>query len=85
VNLIKKPIRTCINCRGKFNQKTLLRLQCKDKVLSGFDGDGRSFYVCHECINSDKKRLVKSIFRQCKNKADYEKQLKEIIEIWMIK
>ena len=80
MNLVKKPIRTCINCRGKFHQKSLLRFQCVEKQLVVYKGIGRSFYLCDDCIKNDIKKLVKSIFRQCKNKADYELQLKEIIE-----
>jgi predicted RNA-binding protein YlxR (DUF448 family) len=85
VDLVKKPVRTCINCRGKFHQNNLLRLQCINKQLDVYKGFGRSFYLCDDCVNQDINRLCKSIYRQCKNKADYEKQLKEIIEEWMTK
>ena len=80
----KKPIRTCIVCRNKFNQNDLLRLQCKDKILTSFNGVGRSFYLCDKCCNST-KRVLNSIYRQCKNKADYENNLKEMVEIWKTK
>jgi hypothetical protein len=49
----------------------MLRLQCNDKILSPFSGSGRSFYLCDNCCE-DIKKSVKSIYRQCKNKADYE-------------
>jgi len=84
VNLKNKPIRTCIVCRVKSEQNSMLRLQCNDKILSPFSGNGRSFYLCDNCCE-DIKKSVKSIYRQCKNKADYEKQLKEIVEIWKTK
>lgn len=85
MNLVKIPTRTCVNCRGKFCQNNLLRLQCVDKKLTSYKGTSRSFYLCESCVKQDITKLIKSIYRQCKNKADYENQLKEIIKIWMIK
>ncbi len=81
---ITKPIRMCVSCRVRFPKTNLLRLQCIDKKLSQFDGIGRSFYLCSQCCD-DTKRVVNSIYRQCKNKADYQKQLKEMVRIWKIK
>jgi len=60
---IKKPVRMCVVCRKKFNQKVLNRLQCKDKKIVPFSGTGRSFYVCGSCIND--KKLIKYILRVC--------------------
>jgi predicted RNA-binding protein YlxR (DUF448 family) len=85
VEFVKKVTRTCVHCRGKFDQKKLLRLQCKEKQLDLFTGVGRSFYLCEQCCSQDINKLSKTIFRQCKNKAEYESQLKEMIEVWMIK
>ncbi len=84
MNLKNKPIRTCITCRDKTEQNTMLRLQCDDKNLIPFSGKGRSFYFCEKCCE-DIKKSVKSLYRQCKNKADYEQQLKEMVEIWKTK
>jgi len=84
MNLKNKPIRSCIVCRVRSEQNTMLRLQCNDKTLSIFSGKGRSFYLCSKCCE-DNKKSVKSIYRQCKNKAEYEEQLKEMIEIWKTK
>jgi len=72
------PIRTCISCRVKQEQNELNRFKCKDKALSIFDGFGRSFYICKECLEN-KKKLEKALFRQCRNKAPYWEQLKEIL------
>jgi len=58
-----KPIRMCVVCRKRFNQKELNRLQCKDKKLISFSGVGRSFYVCSSCINN--KKLIKYILKIC--------------------
>lgn len=84
MKIVKKHIRTCISCRDKFNQNDLLRLQCIDKVLIYFTGKNRSFYLCKRCVYNENK-VLKSIFRQCKNKADYLEQLKEIVKIWKTK
>lgn len=80
-------LRTCIVCRGKFNQKELLRLKCEDKKLLFYNNIGRSFYICCKCqgllqadINlKDFKRIEKSLCRECKNKDKYATQLKEML------
>lgn len=84
MKIIKKQIRTCISCRNKYYQKDLLRLQCMNNTLVAFTKSNRSFYLCNDCITNEKK-VIKSLFRQCKNKADYLVQLKEIVEIWKTK
>ncbi|MCK5110010.1 MAG: DUF448 domain-containing protein [Arcobacteraceae bacterium] len=76
---LKKPIRTCISCREKFEQTTLVRLQCIDKNLKPFSGSGRSFYLCNDCLKNQ-KRCEKALYRQCRNKDNYFEQLKEIVE-----
>lgn len=86
--ILKKPIRTCVVCRGKNEQNGMLRLKCKDKKLVPFDNNGRSFYICNDCISvieqsqnnqKDYKKLEKALFRECRNKDDYIGQLKEIL------
>ena len=86
--LLKKTLRTCIFCRSKIEQKKMLRLKCHDKKLVQFDHNGRSFYICDDCIEEieqspigqkDYKRLEKTLFRKCKNQDNYLEQLKEII------
>jgi len=87
---LEKPTRMCITCRERLGKSKLLRLQCQDKKLVPFTGNGRSFYICHECIkfgiinqNEQTKRLEKkiknSLNRECKNTEDYIFQLKEIL------
>lgn len=73
-----KTKRTCIVCRGKFLQKSLLRLQCSEKKLIPFSGIGRSFYLCQMCLK-DFKKVEKALYRNCKNKDNYIEQLKEIV------
>ncbi|PHR55738.1 MAG: hypothetical protein COA44_09795 [Arcobacter sp.] len=58
------PIRMCLQCRQRFPQGDLLRLQCKDKKIQAFDGIGRSQYVCVTCIENPK--LVKQLAGRCK-------------------
>jgi uncharacterized protein len=74
----KKPIRTCINCRSKLSQDLLIRLQCTDKKLTSFTKSGRSFYLCNDCL-SNKNKLEKKLYSQCKNKDNYIAQLEEIL------
>ena len=84
---LKKTLRTCIVCRGKFEQKELLRLKCEEKELLFYNNFGRSFYICSECekllqtdINGkDYKRIEKSLCKECKNKDKYVIQLEEIL------
>jgi len=83
----KKTLRTCIFCRGKFEQSELLRLKCEDKKLVPFDFYGRSFYICSNCsykVQSDSnqkeiKKFEKALCRVCKNNDKYVVQLKEIL------
>ncbi len=64
------PIRMCISCRTKIPQKALTRLQCKQREIIHFDGVGRSFYLCKECIKSRDKRVLKSLSSKCKKKIE---------------
>ncbi len=80
-------LRTCIICRGKFNQKELLRLKCEDKKLLFYNNYGRSFYICGDCQmllqtdikTKEYKKIEKSLCRECKNKDEYATQLKEML------
>ena len=84
---LKKTLRTCVVCRGKFEQKVLLRLKCEEKKLLFYNNFGRSFYICSECekllqtdINGkDYKKIEKSLCKECKNKDKYVTQLKEML------
>ena len=76
--MLKLTIRTCVSCRSKFSQKVLNRLQCIDKMLTKYTGNGRSFYVCEDCLKETVK-LEKALYRHCKNKDNYMVQLKEIL------
>lgn len=88
MTILKRPIRTCIICREKYTQNELLRLRCEDKKLVLFNNNGRSFYICGDCLSNfensqnnrkDLKRFEKALCRVCKNQDDYTGQLKEIL------
>ena len=84
---LKKTLRTCVICRGKFEQKELLRLKCEEKELLFYNNSGRSFYICNDCekllltdiSGKDYKRIEKSLCKECKNKDKYVTQLKEML------
>jgi predicted RNA-binding protein YlxR (DUF448 family) len=76
--MLKISIRTCIVCRNRAEQKLLKRLQCKNKKLISFNGIGRSFYLCDDCL-LDENKLEKALYRNCKNKDEYIVQLREIL------
>jgi predicted RNA-binding protein YlxR (DUF448 family) len=74
------PQRMCVACRERFEQKALLRLQCKQQHLISYSGSGRSFYLCFDCVENEKK-VTRALARACKS-GDMQylsTQLKEII------
>jgi predicted RNA-binding protein YlxR (DUF448 family) len=75
-----QPTRMCVACRKRDAQFNLLRLRCIDGELTPFDGVGRSFYLCHDCLSQEKK-VFKAIMRQCRggDKDKHMNKLKEII------
>lgn len=86
-----ETVRMCITCRKRLIKPKLLRLQCKNKKLVLFNNDGRSFYICYECIKFGitnegiqikalEKKIKNSLNRECKNQEDYIFQLKEILK-----
>lgn len=78
--LFNQPTRMCVSCRQRDSQNQLLRLQCIEGSLVAFNGNGRSFYLCEDCLSNEKK-ILKSLMRLCKS-GDKEKltnKLKEII------
>jgi len=70
----------CISCRERNSQKKLQRLQCVDGKLESFNGSGRSFYICKNCLAQEKK-LSKTLMRKCRSgeKDKFMNRLKEII------
>ncbi len=79
--MINKPIRMCIVCKSKIEQKNLIKLQCKDKKIIKSREIGRSFYICQDCIKLDEEKLIKYFIRFCKiDKNSMKTILKEFKE-----
>jgi hypothetical protein len=55
------------------------RLRCVDGNLEVFNGVGRTFYLCGDCLD-DEKKLLRSLMRQCKS-GDREKLMNKLKEI----
>lgn len=73
----QRSIRTCVCCRGKILQKDLIRFRYQTNLLELYNGAGRSFYICHECLEN-KHRAFKSIKRIVKN--GLERDFEEIVQ-----
>ena len=57
----------------------MVRLQLNANQVITYCGSGRSFYLCHDCINNTKKRKkIASRLRQ--NEEQLAKLLKELIK-----
>jgi len=63
-----QPIRMCIACRSRHPQNTLIRLKLSGKEVVTFDGFGRSFYLCDECVKNEKK--VKGLVKRFKQDSE---------------
>lgn len=74
-----QPVRMCITCRERFNQSTLIRLQCREGYLEPYMGMGRSFYLCPTCI--EHKKTSGQLARYCKSNTPegLMNRLKEIV------
>jgi predicted RNA-binding protein YlxR (DUF448 family) len=70
----------CVSCRDRQEQKLLVRLQCNEGLLEAFSGRGRSFYICKDCLEIEKK-VIKSLMHKCRSgdKDKLTNRLKEII------
>ena len=71
--------RMCISCRKRDFQQNMLRLRCIDGNIEIFNGSGRTFYLCNDCLK-DEKKLLRSLMRQCKS-GDKEKLMNKLKEI----
>jgi len=69
---MKQPIRMCINCRKRIEQKSLFRFQCNNGELIPYQNKGRSFYICKECLKRDS--TLKKIIKLCGN-SKYRKEI----------
>ncbi|HEX5624323.1 MAG TPA: DUF448 domain-containing protein [Sulfuricurvum sp.] len=76
---VNQPIRMCVVCRERFVQSSLIRLQCREGKLESYQGLGRSFYLCSNCI--EHKKTPGLLARHCKSNAleMLMNRLKEIV------
>ena len=65
---LKKPIRMCIICRGRFGQNTLTRFQTNRGKIIQFSKVGRSSYVCDACLHLDEEKIVRIMNNKLKLK-----------------
>ena len=69
-------VRMCIVCRKRYTQDSLIRLKFykeKQKIVE-FNGTGRSFYICKECLLYSKKieKIFSKNFGLSKQEAEEE-------------
>ncbi|WP_095273708.1 DUF448 domain-containing protein [Helicobacter sp. 11S03491-1] len=79
----KKAMRMCICCRKRLIQNELLRFKIEHVKIKLFDGNGRSFYICKECMSSDK--IIGSLAKlknAPKDKNIIKEHIEEIRSIW---
>ena len=73
-----KPIRMCASCRKRELQSELIRLQKDGNIVRSFNGIGRSFYICKDCLLNDKHILNKISGRLKVNITSLEEVIKEL-------
>ncbi|PAF53205.1 hypothetical protein BKH42_07330 [Helicobacter sp. 13S00482-2] len=79
----QNSVRMCVCCRKRFGQNKLIRLKTDGTKIVFFDGIGRSFYICEECIGSEK--IIGSLIRLKnipKDKNIITEHIKEIRNKW---
>jgi len=68
----------CLSCRQRNCQNSMLRLQQNANEIIPYQGRGRSFYLCHECIDNEKK--IKGLTKRFKQeKRQFVQFLKELV------
>ncbi|PAF43201.1 DUF448 domain-containing protein [Helicobacter sp. 11S02596-1] len=73
----QNAVRMCVCCRKRFIQSKLFRLKINNARIGLFDGSGRSFYLCEECIDNNK--IIGSLTK-LKNAPKDKNIIKEQIE-----
>jgi len=69
----------CLSCRDRNRQNEMVRLQQIDSDIITYRGLGRSFYLCKECIDNNKKiKGLTKRFRQ--DEEQFVKFLKELVK-----
>ena len=67
----------CIACRSRHPQHTLIRLKQEGNDVIAYNGSGRSFYLCGDCIKKEKR--VKGLAKRFK--VDEERFVKLLMEV----
>ncbi|MBX3114850.1 MAG: YlxR family protein [Fimbriimonadaceae bacterium] len=67
--MIASPVRTCIACRAKFPQASLLRFQVDERgelKIATKTKTGRSFYICptEDCLNRADSRSASRVMKK---------------------
>lgn len=74
----ENSVRMCVVCRQRDLQKNLLRFKVLESALQLYDGNGRSFYVCYNCLLQHKThQIVKKIVKKADN---LQEQIEEIAQ-----
>lgn len=69
----------CLSCRQRNRQNEMVRLQQVDSSITAYSGFGRSFYICSECIDNNKK--IKGLAKRFKqDEEQFVKFLKELVK-----
>ncbi len=68
----------CISCRKREPQKELVRLQNCDGKMVTYQGRGRSFYLCRECLHKEhvEKKIAKIAKVDLKSAEELIKELR---------
>jgi len=75
----QQPIRMCLSCRQRKLRKSMVRLEQEGQDIFAYRGQGRSFYICRECINNEKK--IKGLTKRFKQDRErFIKFLKELVK-----
>ena len=57
----------------------MVRLEQEGQEIIAYRGQGRSFYICHDCINNEKK--IKGLTKRFKQDRErFVKFLKELVK-----
>ena len=81
--MLKNHVRMCVCCKKRFIQDRLFRLRMHDAKIFIFDGNGRSFYLCKDCINESRVVTILCKLKNApKNHDIIRKQMEEIKTKW---
>ena len=69
----------CLACREKSARDILVRVEQNGSDIVNYSGVGRSFYICYNCINNEKK--VKGLAKRFgQDRERFVKFLKELVK-----